>query len=199
MDSFKAYKYFMAVKLHFTSEKYDLFEKNGRVSGTRETFNKRNDRGLFEKLSKKFDTDQDLIQFFVSNFAYGNKNVIYSKESDDYYEIWKARKESRTEFFRNDLSNIYNHLERNRLKGESLYSIEDGIPVLLNLYLGGFIRLETMVILQDFEDYLQKWDPLIMLWHDHFLTIRKAKKFVKYDLDKVQSIYQQYKDSFAEL
>lgn len=199
MDSFKAYKYFMAVKLHFTSEKYDIFEKNGRVSGSKETFSKRNDRGLFEKLSKKFDTDQDLIQFFVSNFAYGNKNVIYSKESDDYYEIWKARKESRTEFFRNDLSNIYNHLERNRLKGDALYSIEDGVPVLLNMYIGGHIQLETMVILQDLEDYLQKWDPLIMLWHDHFLTIRKVKKFVKYDSNKVQSIYQQHKDSFAEL
>ena len=51
MNGYQAYKYFMAVKLHFTTEKYDLFEKRGRVSGTQATFEKRNDRGLFEKLA----------------------------------------------------------------------------------------------------------------------------------------------------
>jgi hypothetical protein len=63
MNGYQAYKYFMAVKLHFTTEKYDLFEKRGRVSGTQATFEKRNDRGLFEKLADNFDTDQQLIQF----------------------------------------------------------------------------------------------------------------------------------------
>jgi len=59
----------MAIRLHFNTEKYDVFEMNGRVSGSRIAFDRRNDRGLFEKLARKFDKDQELIKFLVENFA----------------------------------------------------------------------------------------------------------------------------------
>ena len=199
MDGFKAYKYFMAIKLHFTSERYDVFEKNGGVSGSRVAFERRNDRGLFEKLAKKFDTDQELIQFLVANFAYGHKNVVYSNDSDAYYALWKRRKESRSHTFQNDLNFITNHLEQNRLKGDILYSVDSGMPELLNLFIGGHVTLETMVILQDFDDYLTKWEPLIMLWHDYFLVIRKVKRFVRYDQNRVQSIYKNFKEQLSEI
>lgn len=199
MDGFKAYKYFMAIKLHFTSEKYDVFEMNGRVSGSRATFERRNDRWLFEKLGKKFDTDHEYIQFLVANFAYGHKNVVYSSDSDEYYRLWMRRKESRTRQFQTDLDKIVNHLEMNRIPAEKLYSVETGMPELLSLYLGGHVTIETMVILQDFEDYLSKWEPLIMLWHDSFLTIRKCTGFVKYSKIKLNGVYINFKEQLAEL
>lgn len=189
----------MAIKLHFTSEKYDVFETNGRVSGSRETYEKRNDRGLFERLARKFDTEQELIQFLVSNFAYGHRNVVYSSESDEYYQTWNKRKESRTYMFKNDLQLIDNHLVDNNLTADALYSVETGMPELLNLYLGKYISLETMVIIQDFDDYLSKWEPLIMLWHDHFLTIRKSKRFVKYDKEALRLIYENFRESLVEI
>ena len=189
----------MAVKLHFTTEKYDVFEMNGRVAGSRAAFDKRNDRGLFEKLAKKFDNDQEYIQFLVANFAYGHKNVVYSNESDEYYRNWMKRKESRTQQFNADLSNIINHLEMNRIPASQLYSVDTGMPELLNLYLGGHVSIETMVILQDFDNYLSEWEPLIMLWHDSFLTIRKCTRFVKYDKIKLSSIYTKFKGQLAEL
>jgi hypothetical protein len=199
MDGFKVYKYFMAIKLHFTTEKYDVFEMNGRVSGSRVAFERRNDRGLFEKLAKKFSTDQELIQFLVANFAYGHQNVVYSHDSDTYFQVWNKRKESRTRTFGVDLDSIVNHLETNKISNDALYSVESGMPELLNMYLGGFITLETMVILQDFDDYLSKWEPIIMLWHDHFLVIRKAKRFVKYDENRLKLIYQDFKENISRL
>lgn len=199
MDGFKAYKYFMAVKLHFTTEKYDVFEKNGRVTGSRETFDKRNDRGIFEKLSRKFSNDQEYIQFLVANFAYGNQNVVYSIESDDYYNLWVKRKESMSRVFQLDLDVITRYAEDYNISLEDLYCIENGNPPLLNMYLGGHITLETMVILQDFDDYLSKWEPLIMLWHDHFLVIRKVKRFVKYDKSKAEVVYNKMKENLAEI
>lgn len=189
----------MAIKLHFTSEKYDVFEMGGRVSGSRATFERRNDRGLFEKLARKFKTDQEFIQFLVANFAYGHKNVVYSSESDEYYETWLKRKESRTRHFQMELDSIINHLEMNRLSSDKLYSVDDGMPELLKLYLGGKVSIETMVILQNFEDYLSKWEPLIMLWHDSFLTIRKCTGFVKYDKIKLQSIHNNFTQQLAEI
>lgn len=185
----------MAIKLHFTSEKYDVFEMNGRVNYPRQAFEKRNDKKLFEKLSRKFSTEKDLIQFLAANFAYGNKNVVYSDASDEHYHEWLKRKESRTQVFANDVRTIVNHLEFNRIDPLMLYSIDNGMPELLSLFLGGHITLETMVILQDFDDYLKKWEPMIMLWHDHFLIIRKVKRFVKYDAYKVQYYYQQLQET----
>ena len=199
MDGFKAYKYFMAIKLHFNSERYDVFESNGRVSGSRETFEKRNDRFLFEKLATKFSSDKELIQFLVANISYGNKNVVYSSESDDYYQMWCKRKESMSRVFELDLKTVYNLAESKGLKFDDLFSIEDGAPPLLNLFVGGHVTLETMSILQDFDDYLSKWEPLIMLWHDHFLVIRKIKRFVKYDKNRVQYIYSNFKESLSEI
>lgn len=199
MDGFKAYKYFMAIKLHFTSERYDVFESGGRVSGSRQTFDKRNDRFLFEKLANKFPTDRDLIQFLVANIAYGNKNVVYSSESDEYYNLWCKRKESMSRVFEVDLMTINKHLDSNDMTLDDLYSIEDGAPPLLKLFIGGHVTLETMSILQDLDDYLTKWEPLIMLWHDHFLVIRKVKRFVKYDRTRVQYIYSNFKESLAEI
>ena len=72
----------MAIKLHFTTDRYDVFEANGKVSGSKETFEKRNDRFLFEKIGRKFNEPRQLIEYFVANFAYGNTGVIYSSESD---------------------------------------------------------------------------------------------------------------------
>lgn len=189
----------MAIRLHFTHEKYDVFEMNGRVTGSRAAFERRHDRGLFEKLADKFTTDRELIQFLVANFAYGNKNVVYSVESDEYYRTWMRRKESRTREFQTDLDKIINHLEMNRIPAQQLYSIDTGMPELLNLYLGGHISIETMVILQNFDDYLSKWEPLIMLWHDSFLVIRKCTGFIKYDKIKLNKAYINFKEKLAEL
>lgn len=199
MDGFKAYKYFMSIKLHFTTEKYDVFDANGRVSGSRATFEKRNDRQLFEKLATRFSTDQEYIQFLVANFAYGNRNVVYSSESDEYYFLWKRRKESRTRQFEMDLEKIATHIEKNKLPIDRLYSVDTGMPELLNLYLGGYVCIETMVILQELTDYLSEWEPLIMLWHDSFLTIRKCTRFVKFDKIKLNQVHTNFKHRLSEI
>lgn len=198
MDGFKAYKRFMAIKLHFTSN-YDVFENNGRVSGTRATFEKRKDKFLFEKLARKFPSEQEYIQFIVANIAYGNKNVVYSVESDEYYQLWLRRKESRTQFFKNDLNKILNKFESEKISSSELLSVDSGMPKLLELYLGNQITLETMVILNSFENYIPDWDSKIMLWHDQFLIIEKAKRFIKFNKDKITAIYEDFKVVLSEI
>ena len=199
IEAFATYKYFMAIKLHFTTDRYDVFQANGKVSGSRAAFENRNDRFLFDKIGRKFDQPRDLIDYFVANFAYGNKSVIYSSESTDYHEVWTKRKESRTHMFKTQMFDIQRHLEKNNLKYEDLFRIDNNVPELLSLYVGGHVHLETMVILDEFENFLPQWEPLVMLWGDQLRIINKTKKFVKFDKTKIQSIYQQYKESFAEL
>ena len=198
IEAFQTYKFFMAIKLHLTTDRYDVFQSNGRVSGTRATFEKRNDRFLFEKLGRKFNQPRELIEYFVSNIAYGNKNVIYSQESDEYYDIWLKRKESRTYTFKQQLEYIRTYLEINKKSFSDLFDTNDNAPELLKLYVGGHIHLETMVIIDDVENFLQKWEPLVMLWGDQLRMLKKIKNFVKYDKDKIQSIYLNFKEEFSE-
>ena len=198
IDAFQTYKYFMAIKLHLTTDRYDVFKSDGRVSGTRSTFEKRNDRFLFEKLGRKFTQPRELIEYFVANIAYGNKQVIYSSESDEYYDTWLKRKESRTYSFKQQLEYIRTHLEVNKLKFEDLFDSEGNVPELLKLYVGGHIHLETMVIIDEYENFIPKWKSLELLWGDQLRIINKIKKFVKYDKDKLQSIYLSFKEEFSE-
>ena len=199
IDAFQTYKYFMAIKLHLTTDRYDVFKSEGRVSGTRSTFEKRNDRFLFEKLGRKFTQPRELIEYFVANIAYGNKQVIYSSESDEYYDTWLKRKESRTYSFKQQLEYIRTHLEVNKLKFEDLFDSEGNVPELLKFYVGGHIHLETMVIIDEYENFIPKWKSLELLWGDQLRIINKIKKFVKCDKDKLQLIYLSFKEEFSEI
>jgi len=81
---------------------------------------------------------------------------------------------------------------------KTCFQSNDNIPELLKLYVGGYIHLETMVIIDDVENFLPKWEPLVMLWGDQLRILNKIKKFVKYDKDKLQSIYLNFKEEFSE-
>lgn len=194
MDGFSAYKYYMATKLHFTTDKYDVFESNGHVKGTRDVFNARNDRYIFEKLARKFDKAFDLIQFYVANFAYGNDAVIYCNDDAAQNLItWQKRKQSLTETFRNDVHKIVLHLEKNKLAPSDLFRFEQNdFPELLKLYLGGHVCIETMVILDEYEAYLADWKRNAnLLWEEEYRRIVKSKRFVKFDAEKLRLIHQE--------
>ena len=179
----------MAIKLHLTTDRYDVFDSDGRVSGTLATFEKRNDRFLFYKLGQKFKRPRELIEYCVANIGYGNKNVIYSNESDENYETWLKRKQSRAYTFRSQLNFLQTIMEDENKSWEDLIRIEDSVPPLLKMYLGGYLHLETIIILDDFENFLHTWEPLILLWGDQLRILKKIKKFVKYDKLVLQSIY----------
>jgi hypothetical protein len=198
IDAFQTYKYFMAIKLHLTTDRYDVFESNGKVSGSKATFETRNDRFLFQKLGQKFSQPRELIEYLTANIGYGNKNVIYSSESDENYEVWLKRKEARTYLFKQQLEYIRAYLETDNKKFEDLFSIEDNVPELLKMYVGGHIHLETMIIINDVEEFLPKWEPLIMLWGDQLRILNKIKNFVKYDKDKLKLIYHTFRKELSE-
>ena len=72
VNGFKAYKYYMAVKLHFTTDKYNVFDTGGKGKGSVDAFKRRSDRFHFENIAHKISEDKKLIQYYVANFAYGN-------------------------------------------------------------------------------------------------------------------------------
>lgn len=203
MDGFKAYRYYLALKLHFTTDKFNVFENRGNVRGTREAFNARNDRYIFEKLAQKHSEDKDIIQFFVANFAYGKDTAIYEgKEAEDNYLEWQKRKQSITKIFIDDLATLLTYIETNKLKNNALFHFtENEYPVALNLFVGGKISIETLRIIDDFIPVVAKWkehSSVKYIWEDELRRITKLTGFVKYDKIKIGKIFKHFMEELAE-
>lgn len=194
MDGFKAYRYYLAIKLHFTTEKFNVFENRGNVKGTRDTFNARNDRYIFEKLANKYDTDREIIQFFVANFAYNSDTAIYEgKEATDNLLLWNKRKQSITQVFIDDLASILNYIETNKT---SAFTFEnDKYPALMQLYMGKKVTIETLRIIDDIYPFLETWsqqNSVKYMWGSELLRIKKLTGFVKYDKIKIEKIFKHF-------
>jgi len=202
VDGFKAYRYYLAIKLHFTTDKFNVFENRGNVKGTREAFNARNDRYIFEKLARKHDNDKDIIQFFVANFAYGNDTAIYAgAEADEVYTEWLRRKQSITKIFVDDLATLLTHIEINKLTHTSLFNFTDSeYPVALKLFVGGKIKIETLRIIDDLYPIIEKWKlntSVRYIWDDDLRRIIKLTGFVKYDIIKIKKIFDHFLEEVA--
>mgnify|MGYP003337381916 FL=1 len=186
----------MAIKLHFTNDEFNVFENRGRVKGTRDTFNARNDRFIFEKLANKYPTDKDIIQFFVANFAYKSDTAIYEgKEAEDNLVLWTKRKQSITQVFIDDLASIITHIETNNDKTPIFFFDRGEYPLLLKMYLGGKITIETLKIIDDCHPFVETWanHPIAKFMHgDDFLRIKKLTGFVKYDKIKLHYIFRAF-------
>jgi hypothetical protein len=197
MTGFKAFRYYLALKLHFNNDKYNVFENKGNIKYSYENFNSRNDRHIFEKLARKFDTDKDLIQFLVANFAYGHDNMIFAiEEANEYYLEWQKRKQSISRIFKDDLNTIELESQKNALSLDQIINFTlNEYPSIIKLYLGKKIAIESISILNDLLDFIPKWkqNPSGMLiLESDIRKIEKIKGFVKYEQDKIKPIFNEF-------
>ena len=204
MDGFKAFKYYIAIKLHFTKESFDVFKNRGNVKGTREAFNARNDRYVFEKLARRYPVDKDIIQFYVANFAYGNENMVYSvEEAESCLLEWNKRKQSITKIFADDCNKILMDSYKRKLKEPSIINFTlNQYPSILNLYLGKQISVETIKILDDYENMIANWKQntsMLLLWENEIRRVEKLNGFIKYDKSKISNVYNSFKEEIKEL
>lgn len=193
----------MAVRLHFTKDSFDVF-KSSRVRIPEATFNKRNDRLLFERLAKKFPMDNELVQYFVSNFAYGNTKVIYEEEeSVSCFKEWTKRKESITKTLSDDINIIIRYAEVNKLSKSGVLDFTFGTPpCIMSLMLGKHISVESVRILDDYLSFIPNWkqaDFVSSFWDDDMRRIEKLKKFVKYDKNRIEPIVSSFIEELNDL
>lgn len=189
MNGFKAFKYYTALKLHFTNPRFDVFVNRGHVKGSYEKFLERNDRSMFERLARQFD-DKDYIQYIASNFMYGNSEMIYhSEDAMTNYKEFLRRRQSITRVFDNDLQLIINSGAQYEFSGQK-------IPDVVQLFMAKKITLETMTILNDMDDIVNKMrqnGQLSLLLSDDLLRIEKSKGFVKWLPEKVEPLFTKFK------
>lgn len=204
MDGFKAYKYYIAVKLHYTKDSFDVFKNRGNLKGTREAFNARNDRMMFDKLARKYPVDKDLIQYYVANFAYGNDAAVYSfDDAESNLLEWNRRKQSITKIFQDDCNKIILDACKNKIKSGAVLNLTNkGYCSILKLFLGNQITLETIRIIDDMLPVLHSWkqnESMLLLWENEIRRIEKSKGFVTYDRDKIVKVFNNFMEDLKEL
>jgi hypothetical protein len=190
MEAYDVYRLYMAIKLHFTTESYDITKTKGAVKASREAFLKRRDVFLFRKLAQKYNTTE-VIEFFVSNFITGDKNGgIFNAESHEIYEKRKGRMDKLSYMFSNDMTCI--SLEAEKHQEHPLKSYDNQHPIVIRLYLGNKISLETLIILDKLFDFRYSSNSSLeqdFIWKEISMLIGKYRPFVKFDKGKFNHLF----------
>lgn len=189
IDGFRTYQYYRSICLHFTNEKYNIFEHKGENRNTFESYIKRNDNKIFEYAGSLFNDDIQAIQFIAANVAYNCTNFIYklTDESVDNYLLFLKRKESITNTFNEDLSKIELELEKGEINPFSFES--NKIPLVYKLYMDKKISIETMYLLNRINGFLEIEHAK---YKKEFLKIKKMVGFCRCDESKIISVFNRY-------
>lgn len=186
MTPYECYVDYLALKRHFTSESYDYFKYNGKVSAKRDSFDKRKDKFFFEKISKHKDPHEFIVSNLIKNPSAWVRDLAYSEVAETNYQEWIRKRQSLTYVVSNDLSNLKEDFDSN-------FKINDGqLPPIIDMYLGGKISLETLLICADIVGCLPYWDNKLsdnIIWSETGMMIKKSMPFMKYDKTKIKKIF----------
>ena len=179
MRAVDVYLMYCALKAHFKGT-YDYHRFSGQTKVSRESFWKRKDRFFFTKTAYKYD-DEEVLNFFVSNFIQDRKGYI-ANFNEKNYEDWVQRKKMFYELFSQELQPFVKNFN-------PLFECKNNQhPLLLKEYLGKRISLETMIILDELVEYGKKWDKELtwddFVWPDVKKLMNNYKGFLTINTNK---------------
>lgn len=156
------------------------------------TYNKRNDRYFFEKLSRKYDK-QEIIEYFVSSFIKASDpSKLWigdlKEDGDNNYREWKAKVQSLHYRFKEEIKRL--------IEGRHLYEClkfeSSKHPDIIRAYIKNDLSLETLFILDDIFHFMTDvdYDPVIKITN---FKIKKYRPFFEYDkkyfIEMVRTLY----------
>jgi hypothetical protein len=193
MDDFSVYKMYIALKLHFTTDNYDITKRNGKVKASRQAFEKRKDLFSIKKIAKTY-SDEEVAHFLVSNFVSGNRwGGIFDADAGKTYLEWKGKMESLSYIFNNELDNLILELEEQNLSLEDSFKITKAHhPYILRAYLRKTISLETLTIIEKIFPFVEYFDSKLsadLVWPDVSRLIKKYKPFIRIDKERYNDIF----------
>jgi len=189
MSAFECYKEYLALKNHFTKPNYDYFRYNGKLKVNSDSFDNRKDKLFFQKLAKHPDVHNFLIANLSDNEKYWIRELAYSEEAENRYKQWLKRQQSLTYVFKQQLGKLDSDFNQNFIVKDNEH------PLLLKLFLGNDIDLETLCILLDLTGAKNHWDSKMkydMIYDSVKLKIEKYTPFIKYDKEKMKKIVLDY-------
>ena len=183
MTEFEVYKFYLALKLHFTTDKYDVIQQRGKVRASKTAFARRKDLYSLKKVARTY-SDKEIADFLVANFVSGDRwGGMFDIEAKDRYLEWKKRQESLGYIFSNDISTLTQDMDL-----FATFEAERGKhPYILKQYLSKQIHIETLVLLDKMFGFVDKYSAETedtFVWPDIARLIKKYRPFLRVDLEK---------------
>jgi len=187
MEAFDVYRSYLALKLHFTTDKYDAIKQRGRVRATKQSFFKRTDLLNIRKIAEKY-SEKEVVDFLVANFVSGDRwGGVFDSEAKHNYLDWKRRMEVMSYTFKNDIDKILFNCEKNNYKFDDVFYSDTNHPIILRMYLGKHISIETLVILNQINNYTDRLDEKLkndLVWPDVSRILKKYQPFLNIEKER---------------
>ena len=186
---FECYKTYVAMKQHFTKDKYDYFKYGGKSRASATSFKGRKDRYFFERMSRK-KSDEQIVQYFISNFVSTEDpskvwigEIIQNGETN--FQNWQKRNQSLAYVFGDEVERVFK-----RSSFDSYFHTSGQHPKILKEYLKGNVSIETLVSLDKVLGYVEKFDKKILdpIWGSVSMKIKKYGPFLNIDVPRYKKI-----------
>ena len=135
MESYEVYRAYLALRLHFTTNNYDVIKQQGRVRASKQSFFKRKDLFAIKKIAEEY-SDKDVVDFLVANFVSGDRwGGVFDSEAKVNYVSWKKRMESISYTFLEEIDSFLLYLEKNNIEIKDAFEMGNKHPAILKFYL----------------------------------------------------------------
>lgn len=192
--SYEVYRYYLALRLHFTTDHYDAVKQRGRVRASRQAFYKRKDLFSLRKVAEDY-SEKEIVDFLVANFTAGDRwGGVFDTQAKEKYVNWKKRIESLAYTFEKEVNLIQLFCDKNNLTfKECLISQKQEHPYIIKMYLRQELSVETLVILNKLNifDFVKNLDHKLsndIIWPDLSRIIKKYDPFLTIDQQKYARI-----------
>jgi hypothetical protein len=195
MTPFGAYRCYLAMKSHFTTDSYDIVKYRGRVSAKLEAFEKRKDKYRFEKLART-TPDKEIVEMFVANFSSKpDYSGLFDDQSETRYKKWTAYQQALSYNFGNEVKVLLEDAKSSGLcYNDVFFSSEHQHPPVLLAYLGKTISVDTFVILDRLNSFVDKMVDDVVT-RGILRTARKYDPFLNVDLEAYGNINKRVRES----
>ena len=191
MEPYDVYRAYLSLRLHFTTDQYDVIQQKGKVKASKQSFFKRNDLFAIRKIAQEY-SDKEVVDFLVANFVSGDRwGGVFDIEAKQRYIQWKKRMESITYTFEKELDKILLEAEKKNLTFESMFKSSGQHPEILRKYLGNEISMETLVILNKLNNFTEELDNKLsgdIMWPDISRIIKKYTPFLNINKEKYDEL-----------
>jgi len=194
IHGFDVYKMYLAMKLHFSSPKYDFFQYEGKVNAKEETYQQRNDFYFFETLARKYKKEE-IQELLLATFILSKDPTkvwigdIRTAGRDRWMAFTKLQ-QSLNYTVEQDTESVVEHLGAERASFNSLFETVGGHPTILKLYIKRRINLETLIIFDMILGFMKDWDKQLTdpLWEGLSFKIKKYKPFLSINTTKYREL-----------
>lgn len=189
MSPFECYQQYLALKRHFTSD-YNYFKYRGKVNVSKEAFEGRRDKMLFNVLAKQKDPFKLMVVTLAHKPDAYITDIISEKSKRLLLETEKYQQSFEYSFKRELKKHYEANTGMNNDISEAVKVIDGQYPLVVKDWIAGRISLDTLSVIEKICNGCKNWSKQLHdpLWTDINRQLLKYRPFMSIDTTKYKKI-----------